>query len=119
LVPTALGPAARVGAYLYTVCLPLIGGGWSAEPGAALDEQAAERRFIAYAWPAAGGPFSRVYFIDEHDSIRVSPAAAPGVSSGAPPRCDPAASSAWPAWKDKKPREALPGDREAPPAAAR
>lgn len=112
---SALGPAARDGAYLYTVCLPLAGGGWSARPGAAIDEEAAERRFVAYAWPAVNSPFSSTYFIDEHENIRVSPE--PAVA-GEPPHCEAALRGpAWLAWKGKKPRQGLPGERE--PAGAR
>lgn len=110
LEASALGPAARLGAYLYAVCLPLASGGWSARPGDALDEEAAERRFVAYAWPGGDSPFSSAYFIDEHENIRVSPA---GALRGEPPRCDAALTGPpWPAWKDKKPRAELPGDTE-------
>jgi len=108
LETSALGPAARVGAYLYAVCLPLAAGGWSARSADALDEEAAERRFVAYAWPSGDTPFSSVYFIDEHENIRVGPA---GPVRGEPPRCDAALmQQPWPAWRDKKPRVALPGD---------
>lgn len=108
LETSALGPAARVGAYLYAVCLPLARGGWSARAGDAVDEEAAERRFVAYAWPSGDGRFSSAYFIDEHENIRVSP---DGSTWGEPPRCDAAlASPPWPAWKDKAPRATLPGD---------
>ena len=120
LEASPLGPTARFGAYFYAVCLPLVGGGWSARSeAAAVDEEAAERRFVAYAWPVAQSPFSNTYFIDEHESIRISPA---GSAAGAPPRCDAALSGpAWPAWRDKKPRQALPGDVDpgAPPVTER
>jgi hypothetical protein len=108
LETSALGPAARLGAYLYAVCLPLAAGGWTARSGDGIDEEAAERRFLAYAWPSGDSPFSRAYFIDEHENIRISP---PGAIRGEPPRCDAALTSQpWPAWKDKKPRDVLPGD---------
>jgi hypothetical protein len=104
LVPTRLGPAARSGAYLYTLCLPLTGGGWSAREGT-VDDELAERRFVAYAWPDAGGSFERSFFIDEHENIRVVE------SRGAPASCEAAlGGAAWPAWKNKKPRAELPGD---------
>lgn len=116
LEPSALGLAARVGVYLYTSCLPIAGGGWSGRPDAVIDEEAAERRFIAYAWPIADGPFDRAYFIDEHENIRISP-------DGLTPnqlRCDSALTGpAWQAWKNKKPRTGLPGDTSVPePGAA-
>jgi hypothetical protein len=113
LTETPLGPAAASGAYLYTVCLPLSGGGWSAAPGAAIDEELAERRFLGYAWPAAGsaGKFDEAFFIDEHENIRVARLAA-----GVVPPCgagldDPA----WQAWRGKQPRRELPGDVAAAP----
>jgi type II secretory pathway pseudopilin PulG len=86
LVPTPLGLAAQSGAYLYTVCLPLQGGGWSATPGARVDDELAERRFLAYAWPAAStaGKFDEAFFIDEHENILVAALPA-GVL---PPACD-------------------------------
>ena len=108
LEQSALGPAARLGAYLYAVCLPRAGGGWSARPGEGVDEEAAERRFVAYAWPVAESPFSSLYFIDEHENIRVGPTPS---TAGEPPHCDAALSGPpWPAWKDKKARPLLPGD---------
>jgi hypothetical protein len=109
LVPTPLGPAARNGAYLYTVCLPMLGGGWSAAPRSGVDEELAERRFVAYAWPAEAteGKFDDVFFIDEHESIRVA-----SLPSGAlPPACDAALGEpAWQAWRGKQPRPDVPGD---------
>ncbi len=123
LVPTALGPAARSGAYLYTVCLPTPGGGWSTTGDGGVDEEAAERHFIAFAWPDAT-PFESAFFIDEHENIRVaalrlsaaSPAAAPG--SAAPKfatSCGAALDGLpWQVWKGKKPRAELPGDRPDP-----
>jgi len=109
LVDTPIGAAARSGPYLYTVCLPLAGGGWSARPGAPVDTEAAERRFVAYAWPEPGSPFSARFFIDEHDGIRVSDAAGAPTET-APPSCDAAfGDPPWPPWRDKKPRSGLPG----------
>jgi hypothetical protein len=108
LETSALGPAARAGVYLYAVCLPGASGGWATRPGDAVDEEAAERRFLAYAWPSEDSPFSSAYFIDEHENIRVSPDV---WARGEPPRCDAALSgSPWPAWRNKTPRGELPGD---------
>jgi hypothetical protein len=109
LVPTPLGPAARNGAYLYTVCLPMHGGGWSAAPGGGVDEELAERRFVAYAWPAetAEGKFDDVFFIDEHENILTA-----RLPSGAlPPACDAAlVAPGWQPWRGKRPRPDVPGD---------
>ncbi|HYO93925.1 MAG TPA: hypothetical protein VER33_05405, partial [Polyangiaceae bacterium] len=52
-VETRLGEAIPVAGYFFIVCLPTPAGGWTARPGDAIDEEAAERRFLAYAWPAA------------------------------------------------------------------
>jgi len=52
LVDTPIGPASRVGDYFYVVCLPTTDGGWSAKDTSPVDEEAAERAFLAYAWPA-------------------------------------------------------------------
>jgi hypothetical protein len=111
LAPSPLGPAARSGPYLYTLCLPTLDGGWSAS-GVRVDEEAAERRFVAFAWPGATSPFDHAFYIDEHENIRVatlpaSPSGAarfPGSCAGALERLD------WQAWRAKKPREGLPGD---------
>jgi hypothetical protein len=111
LVPSPLGPAARSGAYLYTVCLPLTGGGWSAASGAAVDEEAAERRFVAFAWPPSPAPFESAFSIDEHENIRVVelPLAASGTRRFAA-SCAEAQNLPWKVWKNKKPRPDLPGD---------
>lgn len=110
LVATRLGPAAQSGAYLYTVCLPMLGGGWSATPtGRGVDEELAERRFLAYAWPreATEARLDDVFFIDERENIRVA-----ALPAGAlPPACESAlADPAWQAWRGKRPRPGLPGD---------
>jgi hypothetical protein len=107
LVPTPLGPAARSSSYLYTVCLPGRDGHWSAQPNAAVDEEAAERHFIAYAWPAPGTSFEHVFYLDQDDNIWVAPRAAFNR------RCDAALGERgpWQPWQGKHPRRGpLPGD---------
>jgi hypothetical protein len=117
---TPLGPAALVSGYFVMVCLPKPGGGFTARPGDPVDEEAAERRFVAYAWPAARkfGP-QRAYCIDEHDRILVSDNRAGKepryASAGFPPPCDaaiaPETARDWKAWRGKRPRGSLPGAR--------
>jgi hypothetical protein len=121
LVDTRLGPAAEVGGYLVLVCLPKQGGGYSAKPGDAIDDEAAERHFYAYAWPAERGQgLTTAYFLDEHerilraDSQELEPRRLIGVD--APPSCDdvsaPATAGDWRVWRHKKPRASLPFDKK-------
>jgi len=120
MAATPLGPAALVSGYYVMVCLPKVGGGFTARPGDPIDEEAAERRFVAYAWPEAAkfGP-QRAYFIDEHDRILVSEnrsGTEPRYASASyPPPCDaaiaPETARDWMAWRGKRPRAALPGAR--------
>lgn len=120
LVDTRLGPAAEVGGFLVLVCLPKKGGGFSAKPGDDIDDEAAERRFYAYAWPAERGQgLTNAYFLDEHerilraDSQEAEPRRLIGVD--APPSCDdvsaPATAADWRVWRHKKPRTSLPYDK--------
>jgi hypothetical protein len=114
---TPIGPAALIAGYYFIVCLPTPAGGWTARPGEAVDEERAERRFLAYAWPAATGGPTAAFFIDEHETILTSENLEAGAPRFAgqffPPRCDSALTEpgAWSAWRGKKPREELPGDR--------
>jgi hypothetical protein len=120
LVDTRLGPAAEVGGYLLLVCLPKRDGGYTAKPGDAIDDEAAERHFYAYAWPAERGQgLTKAYFLDEHerilraDSQETEPRRLIGVD--APPSCDdisaPATAADWRVWRNKKPRATLPYDK--------
>ena len=120
LVETRLGPATEVGGYLVLVCLPKRGGGYGAKPDAAIDDEAAERHFYAYAWPAERGQgLTTAYFLDEHerilraDSHEAEPRRLVGVD--APPNCDditaPATAADWRVWRHKKPRASLPFDK--------
>jgi hypothetical protein len=114
LASTPLGPAARSGPYLYTLCLPTRAGGWSASApraGDPVDDEAAERRFIAFAWPSAESPFDHAFFIDEHENIRVAslPPALPG--DRFPTTCAAALERPdWQPWRGKQPRSSLPGE---------
>lgn len=117
---TKIGPAVIVAGYFYIVCLPKAGGGFTARPSEAVDEELAERRFVAYAWPAVAAHGAQgAFFIDEHESILVSDNRGDGETryAGAnfPPPCDAAIAEAtrydWYVWRGKKPRERLPYDR--------
>jgi hypothetical protein len=112
---TSLGPAHLVAGYYFAVCLPTKGGGFSATPGDDFDDEASERRFLAYAWPAADNlGLSYAFLLDEHENI-LQAESRPGKRSAfdAPP-CDDAiaegSKSDWTPWQNKKPRERLPGD---------
>jgi hypothetical protein len=115
---TALGPAARVEGYLLVVCLPTPSGGWTARPDEPIDEERAERRFVAYAWPSeAARGMSTVFFADEHERLLVLDPArgapAPYLGADRPPACDAALGAdglPWKPWKKKQPRKTLPGD---------
>jgi hypothetical protein len=121
LVDTRLGPAADIGGYLVLVCLPKQGGGYSARPGEPIDDEAAERHFYAYAWPAERGQgLTTAYFLDEHERILLadSQEAEHGrlIGVDAPPSCDdvsaPGTQGDWRVWRSKKPRLTLPFDKQ-------
>jgi hypothetical protein len=116
-VDTSVGPASEIGGYFLIVCLPKPGGGFTAQPNDAVDEELAERRFIAYAWPSGTAPgLDNAVALDEHEHISLAPAKA-GLRYGfaAPPSCDDSVATetrgAWTAWRHKQPRQRLPGDR--------
>jgi hypothetical protein len=118
-VETPTGPAALVSGYLFIVCLPAASGGFSARPDQPVDDELAERRFVAYAWPSelAGG-IGAAFFADEHERLAfIDPprgTAPPFFGAARPPSCDEALgprASDWKPWKNKQPRERLPGDK--------
>jgi hypothetical protein len=120
LVETGIGPAANMNGYLVIVCLPKRGGGYTAQPSDAVDDERAEREFFAYAWPSERGQgLAKAYFLDAHerilraDSRETAPARLLGPD--APPRCDdaeaPETAREWRVWRKKKPRTTLPYDR--------
>lgn len=116
-VETSIGPASEIGGYFLLVCLPKRGGGFTAQPGDPVDEELAERRFVAYAWPSGTAPgLENAVVLDEHEQIALAPAK-PGLryGSAAPPRCDdlvaPETRASWTAWRHKQRRRSLPGDR--------
>ena len=112
---TRSGPAVEIGGYWFMVCVPTTPSGFSSDPKAAFDEELAERRYVAYAWPSGRDPgLLRAYFIDEHERILGAPSK-PSLRRGAeyPPQCDdalaPDTRGAWRPWRNKQPREGLPG----------
>jgi hypothetical protein len=114
---TSLGPASEIGGYLLVVCVPRRGGGFTAQPAEAVDDELAERRFIAYAWPSGAAPgLTEAVALDQHERILIAPSRA-GLRFGfaTPPSCDDAVAeatkSAWRPWKKKQPRTTLPGDK--------
>jgi hypothetical protein len=120
IVETAIGPAAAIKGYLVIICLPARAGGWTARPGDELDEEAAERQFVAYAWPdAASRGLHSAFFTDQDERILTSDnldgADTRYAGPGFPPPCDaalaPSTRADWRAWRDKQPRPELPGDR--------
>jgi hypothetical protein len=118
LTETKLGPASEIGGYFVIVCLPKVGGGFSATPGDSFDDEQAERRFLAYAWPSGTAPgLKNAVMLDEHENIELAPAR-PGLRFGpdSPPSCDDAVAeqtrSAWQPWQHKRPRKSLPGEAQ-------
>jgi hypothetical protein len=118
-VATPSGPAIEMGGYLFMVCLPRQSGGFTAEAGVPIDEELAERRFLAYAWPAADERgLNKAYFVDEHERILVATTSSKGEATARlgpqhPPTCEEALAprGPWREWRNKKPRQRLPGDR--------
>jgi hypothetical protein len=108
--------ALEIGGFWFMICVPAAGGGLTSDADARLDDEAGERRFVAYAWPSGRAPgLERAYFIDEHERI-LSAASDLELRFGAehPPACDDAVADAtrdaWRPWRGKKPRASLPGE---------
>jgi hypothetical protein len=71
-VPGPHGFVSQVDGYVIAVYLPTLSGQASAEPTASFDDERAERRWIAYAWPLAKGTGDcSVLYIDEHEQILI------------------------------------------------
>jgi hypothetical protein len=120
--------------YVFALFLPRAGGG-ATTTGDDVDDEAAERRWLAYAWPMDRGHGERpVVFIDEHERILVADASddpehvphylgterIPAFSAALTgPTLDAVAAMdavgqdglRWVPWKGKTAREKLPGDR--------
>jgi hypothetical protein len=114
---TSAGPAIENGGFWFAVCLPARAGGLTADPAMTVDDEKAERSFVAYAWPSGRAPgLERAYFLDEHERILSAPSG-PALRSGAEhgPSCNDALAEStrgdWTVWRGKKPRAELPGER--------
>lgn len=138
LVETPAGFAVAADGYALIAYVPDRDGKGTARGGPTVDDELAERRWVAYAWPLEEGHGERpVLFIDEHERILVLENRSPGpmyFGLGHPPPYDAGLQSSridaeaatdargqdggrWRRWKDKEPRTTLPGDRSAPPPA--
>jgi hypothetical protein len=116
-IETKLGPATRVEGYLVIVCLPARSGGLTARPGDPIDDESAERRYVAYTWPSESAHgMTTAFFTDEHERIMVLDpprgAPAPYLGGDRPPACNAVETDGldWKPWKNKKPRQKLPGE---------
>lgn len=112
---TLVGPSLEIGGFWFMLCLPLLSGGFASSPDSHFDDELAERRFVAYAWPSGRAPgLARAYFLDEHERILSAPARE-GLRFGTahPPACDDALAARtrddWRPWRGKTPRDDLPG----------
>lgn len=116
--PTRTGPALSSDGYLYLVCLPTGPATFSAESQERFDDEIAERRFLAYAWPESNSGIVRsVYMLDEHENILEDPNVDFRIFGPArSPRCDdalnPETSRGYRPWRGKKPRDSLSGDKK-------
>lgn len=111
---TSSGAAAEEDGYLYLVCLPKAGGGFTGHATDRINEEEAERKFLAYAWPTdrTTHPGGRIYAIDQDERIWESSRQVAGryVGRSTPPPCslvlDPGAAGSFAPWRGKKPRKA-------------
>ena len=119
-VQTRSGPALELEGYLILVCVPAAGGGFTAQPDEAVDEERAEREWIAYAWPARlDAPVQTSFFIDQHERILESTNQTTTglrlLGQARVPSCDDALAEPtqvhYRPWKGKTARESLPGGK--------
>ena len=126
-------PGARVavvGGTVIALYLPAVGGG-ATSLQENIDDERAERRWVAYAWPLSAGPGdSFTLFVDEHERLLVSdnraagqgylgtqrmPAPGAALAGGDFNAATPGAGGlggdggVWTAWKGKRPRAKLVG----------
>jgi hypothetical protein len=102
---TARGPALEEAGYLFQLCLPVGNGRFSVTPGPnAVDEEAAERDYILYGWPASNSPGSPIQAVtvDANERILVTPADGDRRYYGADNGPDCSASVTDPGWTEWK-----------------
>ncbi len=128
---TPVGRALVSDGYAIVLYLPGRDGRGVARAGVPIDEERAERRWVAYAWPVQDGAGERpVIFLDEHERVLLLANEAPGPRYFGLEQPPPAGAALtgptldadaavngrgqdggiWKRWKDKQPRETLPGD---------
>lgn len=131
LEDTPVGKAIVADGYAIVLYVPGVDGRGVARPGVPLDDERAERRWVAYAWPLEDGVGERpVIFVDEHERVLQLSNQAPGpryfglarpppfdAALTGPTLDDAAAEDAtgrdgglWTRWKGKRARDHLPGD---------
>jgi hypothetical protein len=104
--------ALELDGYLYIVCLPAKGGGWVDTPSrwAEVDEEAAERQYWAFAWPAtASAGLSESFAADQHEQLLVHAGTPEQFVGERRPPCDAAMKPGWARWRNKQPRATLRG----------
>lgn len=115
---TAHGQAAENQGYLFYVCLPQADGKWTAQASGSVDDERAERNWLAYAWPSAPNlGHKQAYAIDQHERIvefnneRNHELVFMGATFA--PACDSVLNkddeNRWTVWGGKAPRTDLPG----------
>lgn len=126
---TPSGPANEQEGYLLLICLPgETAGTWSTHPSDPVNEELAERRWVAYAWPRGEDlGHETAYFINEHEEILETENRLPRPEKGRrlrlvgaefAPTCTDAfegeTKAEWRPWEGKGRRPNLPGDRIQP-----
>ena len=118
--------------YLFKICLPTTQNTFVSKRSSEVDAEKAERRFLAYAWPAVDrAGVHKAFFLDERERIYIlenePPRSYVGVHQQPPcdatlkgpgldatPPIDGSVSNdglTWKRWRNKKPRETLIGDK--------
>jgi hypothetical protein len=116
------------GAYLYKLCLPIQGGGFTDNSDLSqVDAEQAERSYAIYAWPRSFAPGSPTdsFYVDAYERILQSKPSETQTlrfqGEHDSPACDSVVTQAasWAPWKGKTARPALPGDKPTDQGAAR
>jgi hypothetical protein len=130
---TPVGEAFLADGFVFLLYLPGPHGEGTARGGTPIDDERAERRWVAYAWPIEDGHGERpIVFIDEHERVLVSDnrgerqgyfglerpppfdaaLTGPTLEAQAAVEGSPAQDGGtWLPWRGKRPRASLPGDK--------